>query len=192
MSAKLLFLAGSARKDSHNKKLAKAASKMAEGLGATVTYIDLADYPMPIFCEDIESEQGLPDTAKKLKQLFIEHDGFLITTPEYNSSFTPLLKNSIDWISRPENKDEPRLAAFSGKTGAITGASPGALGGLRALVPLRMLLSNIFVHVIPNQFALGSAHDAFNEDGTLKDDGQNTMLKDVVKQLVETAEKHKG
>ena len=185
MPAKLIFFSGSCRKDSVNKKLAKAASAMAEEIGAQATYIDLADYEMPLFNEDLESEHGLPDTTKTLKKLFADHDGFLIASPEYNSSFSPLLKNTLDWMTRPESKDEPMLMAFKGKICALTAATPGALGGIRGLVPLRMWLSNIGVHVIPNQFALGKAHNAFDENGNLTDN--HPFFEDTIKQFVETA-----
>ncbi len=184
---KLLFLAGSARKESYNKKLAKAASEKAASLGADVTLIDLADYPMPIFCEDLEAEQGLPDSAKALKKLFEAHDGFLISSPEYNSSFSPLLKNSLDWISRPENADEPRLMAFNSKVAALVAATPGALGGIRGLVPLRLWLSNIGVHIIPTQFCLAQAHQAFDGNGALL--SNNPLFDATIAEFVKTAGK---
>lgn len=191
---KLIFLAGSARKESLNKKLAKAASEKAKELGAEVTFIDLADYPMPIFCEDYEAENGIPETTKALKKLFIEHDGFLIASPEYNSSFSPLLKNTLDWMSRPEDlKSKDNTNCFQGKVSAIMAASPGAMGGLRGLPPLRNLLTNIAMfgtHVIPSQFALGTAHKSFNENGDFI--GENPIFDACIKQFVETAEKLKA
>ncbi len=192
MSAKLIFFSGSCRKDSANKKLAKAASAMAEDMGAMATYIDLADYEMPLFNEDLESEHGLPDAAKALKKLFADHDGFLIASPEYNSSFSPLLKNTLDWMTRPGSKDEPIMMAFKGKVAALTAASPGGLGGLRGLIPLRMWLSNIHIHVIPQQFALGGSMKAFDENGALTDDKQKGALSGVLQQFIETAENLKG
>ncbi len=188
--SKLLFLAGSARKDSCNKKLARTACKLAESLGADATFIDLKDYPMPLFCEDEEAENGMPEHATRLKRLFQEHDGFFIASPEYNSSFSPLLKNVIDWMSRPSAKGETPMIAFKDKIAALGAASPGALGGLRGLVPLRMMLGNIAVHVIPNQIAITQAFQAFDEHGQLTDTAQQKMLKNVVAQLVETAAKH--
>lgn len=185
MSVKLIFLAGSARKDSCNKKLTKAAAKKAEELGATATFIDLADFEAPLFCEDHEAENGMPQSIKDLKKLFSEHDGFLIASPEYNGAFSPLLKNTLDWMSRP---GEDGSNCFQGKVSAIMAASPGPQGGLRGLPQLRTLLNNIAMHgthVIPAQFALGSAYDAFNEDGKLKD--ENPFFEGTVKQLIETA-----
>lgn len=182
---KILAFAGSARKDSFNKKLAKLAAKGAESAGAKVTFLDLKDYPLPLYDQDVESEKGLPDNAKKVKQMLIDHDGFLIACPEYNSSITPLLKNTIDWCSRAESENEPPLQAFKGKTAAIISASPGALGGLRGLVHARAILSNIGVLVVPNQRAIGGAHKAFDDQGQLTDAKQAEAVEALAKELVE-------
>jgi len=182
---KLLFFAGSARKDSCNKKLAKAAANKAEELGAEITYIDLADYEAPIFCEDHEAAHGMPQSIKDLKKLFSDHDGFLIASPEYNSSYTPLLKNTLDWMSRP---GEDGANCFQGKVSAIMAASPGPMGGIRVLPQLRNLLTNIAMHgthVIPAQCALGGAYDAFDDNGNLKK--ENPIFEGTIKQLIETA-----
>lgn len=185
---KLLFLAGSARKDSLNKKLAKAAADMAKAKGATATYIDLADFDMPIYDGDIEATSGLPENAKRLKKLFQDHDGFFIASPEYNSSFSSLLKNALDWISRPHEENEAGLSAFKGKVAALGAVSPGALGGLRGLVPLRMMLGNIAVHIIPSQIAVGSGMNAFDDHG-LVDDKNVKMLDGVITEFVTTTQK---
>ena len=192
MTTKLLFLAGSARKDSLNKKLAKNASAIAETLGADSTFIDLADFDMPIYNGDWEEENGLPDKAIALKELFIAHDGFFIASPEYNSSFSSLLKNTLDWVSRTHQEGEAPLMAYAGKVAAICAASPGGLGGLRGLVPLRMMLSNINVTVIPQQMALPSAFDMFDEDGNMKDAKQKKMLTNVMQALMDTTTALKG
>lgn len=175
---KILAFAGSLRKDSFNKKLVKLAVQGAEEAGAEVTYIDLHDYPMPIYDGDIEASEGIPEQALKLKQLFREHQGLLIASPEYNSSISAALKNAIDWVSRSE-KGEPMLACYTGKVAAILAASPGALGGLRGLVTLRSILGNIQVTVIPDQIAISSAADAFGEDGSLKDAKQQDKVKKI-------------
>lgn len=188
MTVKLLFFAGSARKDSLNKKLAQSAAEIAAAQDAEARFIDLADFDMPLFNEDIESESGLPNNAKKLKQLMIDHHGFFIASPEYNSSFSPLLKNALDWISRSESKDEKPLSAFAGKSACLSATSPGGLGGMRGLVPLRLWLSNIQVHVIPQQLAIGGAYDVFNETG-IKDEKQQQALESLVTQFIETTKK---
>ncbi len=189
--AKLLFLAGSARSGSINKKLAQHARDLAEKAGAQATFIDLKDYDMPIYDGDLEDAQGLPENTKKLKALFAEHDGFFIASPEYNSSFSPLLKNTLDWISRPDpdNKDEPPLLAYKGKVAALAAATPGALGGIRGLVPLRMMLGNIAVHVLPQQVAVSNGFSAFDDNGALTNDMQANMMNDLIKAFIETADK---
>ena len=188
MAKKLLFTSGSIRKGSFNTKLATLAYHMAKEQGADATYVDLREYPMPIYDGDLEEASGLPETATALKALFVKQDGFFISSPEYNSSFSPLLKNSLDWISRKgKATDEEALIAFKGKTAAISAASPGGFGGLRGLVPLRMMLGNIGVHVIPSQLAVASATDAFNDDGTFKNKTHTSTLKDIVAALIERA-----
>lgn len=187
--AKLIFLSGSARKDSLNKKLAKLAAELAKELGADAKFIDLKDYEMPIYDGDLESASGLPENAKRLKQEFIEAKGFFIASPEYNSSFSPLLKNALDWISRKETKDEKDLVAFRGKVAALAAASPGGFGGLRGLVPLRMMLGNIGVHVLPDQVAIPQAHNAFDENGKLKDEKTTNQIKNLVQNFISIAGK---
>jgi len=185
--AKLLFFAGSARKESMNKKLAKLAADMAQDAGAQITHIDLKDFEMPLYDGDVEAQNGIPENAKKLKQLFVEHDGFFIASPEYNSSMPPLLKNTLDWISRPHEEKEASLIAFNGKIAALGAVSPGGLGGLRGLVPLRMMLGNIGVTVVPSQVAVGSGFQAFDENEHLKDDRQAGMLKATIDEFVKIA-----
>lgn len=168
MKPKILAFAGSARKDSFNKKALNIAAAAAREAGAEVKVIDLKDYPLPLFDQDLEAEKGAPENSLKLKKLFKKHSGLLIASPEYNSSITPLLKNTIDWVSRQAGDEKP-LECFTGKTAAILSASPGGLGGLRGLVHLRSILGNIQVLVIPEQAALSQASLAFDEQGALKD-----------------------
>lgn len=186
--AKILAFAGSARKDSYNKKLAAVAAKGASDAGADVTLIDLADYDMPIFNEDHEAAEGMPTGAQEFKELLKSHDGFIICSPEYNSSYSALLKNSIDWASRMEEGEKP-LEAFKGKTALILAASPGALGGLRGLVNLRMLLQNIGIFVLPGQKAVVKAHEKFGDDGNFVDPKQQKSIFDLAKELVITTQR---
>ncbi|MBW4685327.1 MAG: NAD(P)H-dependent oxidoreductase [Komarekiella atlantica HA4396-MV6] len=172
---KILAFAGSTRTDSYNKKLVKIAADGAKTAGAEVTYIDLRDLPLPLFDEDLEAQEGLPANARTFKDLLISHQGLLIASPEYNSSLTAVLKNAIDWASRP-SPNEPPLAAFVDKVAAIMSASPGGLGGLRGLVHLRAILGNIKVLVLPDQVAVPKAYEAFNADGTLKDAKQQESI----------------
>lgn len=172
---KILAFAGSTRTASYNKMLVKIAAAGAENVGAEVTYIDLRDLPMPLFDEDLEATEGIPENVRKFKELMIAHQGLLIASPEYNSSMTAVLKNAIDWASRPA-PGEAGLAAFNNKVAAIMSASPGGLGGLRGLVHLRSLLENINVMVIPDQKAISQAFQAFNPDGTLQDSKQQEAV----------------
>lgn len=174
----ILAFAGSARQDSYNKQLVRVAAAAAERAGASVTVLDLRDFPLPLFDEDLERDSGAPENAKRLKQLFLEHDGLLIASPEYNSSLSPLLKNTIDWVSRPV-PGEPRLAAYVGKVASLMSASPGALGGLRGLVHVRSILSSIGVTVLPGQVAVGQAFQAFDADGSLKDEAQQAQVESL-------------
>jgi NAD(P)H-dependent FMN reductase len=175
---RILAFAGSTRIDSYNKKLVKIAASGAQAAGAEVTYIDLRDLPLPLYDEDLEAQEGLPANARTFKELMISHQGLLIASPEYNSSLTAVLKNAIDWASRPAPNEAP-LAAFAGKVATIMSASPGALGGLRGLVHLRSILGNIKVLVLPDQVAVPKAYEAFNVDGTLKDPKQQQSIEQL-------------
>lgn len=183
---KLLAFSGSARKDSFNQRLVENAARAAETAGAEVTVINLGDFPMPIVNQDLEAESGLPDKARELKQLFVDHDGFLIASPEYNSSIAPLLKNALDWISRAEG-DEAPLVAYKGKVAGLISSSPGALGGLRGLVHLRSILGNIGTHVLPEQVAVGGAFKAFDDDGKLINESDIGRIDSLARNLVDLA-----
>jgi len=184
-SPRILVFAGSAREDSFNKRLARLMADRIDTLGGHATFIDLRDYPMPIYDGDLEADAGLPEHARRLKRLVMEHQGLAIACPEYNGFITPLLKNAIDWVSRPDG-DLGGLAPYANKVAAIAAASPGGLGGLRALPLLRQLLSNIGVTVLPDQLAIGGAGQAFDEDGSLADEGQLGKLDGVCQRLVTT------
>jgi chromate reductase, NAD(P)H dehydrogenase (quinone) len=175
---KLLAFAGSTRTDSFNKKLVRVAAASAEAAGVEVTVVDLRDYPMPLYDGDLEAKEGLPAQAKRFRDLMLAHQGLLISSPEYNSSISAVLKNAIDWASRPVPGEES-LACFNGKVAGLVAASPGALGGLRGLVHLRSILGNINVIVVPQQAAVSKANDAFNADGSLKDAGDKKKVDSV-------------
>jgi chromate reductase len=178
MIPKILAFAGSTRTDSFNKKLVKVAAAGARDAGADVTTIDLRDYQMPLYDEDLEKKDGLPSSTRKLKELMLSHQGFLISSPEYNSSISGVLKNTIDWTSIQSDGEAP-LACFKDKVSGIMSASPGGLGGLRGLVHVRAILENIGVLVIPTQVAISKAHEAFNLDGTMKDTKQEQQVKKI-------------
>jgi len=186
-----LALAGSTRSDSYNKKLVRIAVGGAQAAGAEATLLDLRDLPLPLFDEDLEKAEGLPPNARKLKDLMLAHQGLLISSPEYNSSISAVLKNAIDWASRPV-PGQPPLECFIDKVAALMSASPGALGGLRGLVTLRSILGNIKVLVLPDQIAVPKAHEAFNPDGSLKDPKQQEGIEKLGATLVATLKKLHG
>lgn len=190
--ARVLAFAGSSRRESFNRKLIRVVADGASAAGAEVSLIELKDYPLPLFDQDLEADQGLPENAVKLKELFKSHDALLISSPEYNSSITPLLKNVIDWVSRKSGPDDPPLSAYSGKVALLVSASPGALGGLRGLVTLRSILSNINVIVVPEQKTLSNAGGAFDEAGNLKSEADVKAFRSLGARLAEVTGKLVG
>ena len=188
---KILVFAGSARGASFNKKLAAAAAGMAKAAGAKVTLLDLADHRLPMYDGDLEAGEGVPVGVKALRDIFLEHDGFIIASPEYNSSIAPMLKNTLDWVSRPDG-DDAMVAAYKGKTAGLISASPGPLGGLRGLAHLRSILGNIGVTVVPQQSAMSGAAKNFNDDGSIADARQASAVKAMADAVVRTASALKG
>jgi NAD(P)H-dependent FMN reductase len=180
---KILAFAGSLRAGSYNKKLIKIAVEGARQAGAEVTLIDLRDYPLPVFDEDVEA-QGTPENAIKLKELMLAHHGLLLSCPEYNSSITAVLKNTIDWVSRPI-PGKPRLACYIDKVACLMSASIGALGGLRGLVHVRSILGNIEVMVLPDQVSIPDAANAFDEAGNLRNGDKQQQIMNLGKRLTE-------
>lgn len=163
---KILAFAGSTRSDSYNKKLVKQAMLGAEATGAQATFVDLRDFPMPLYDGDLEEQEGLSPAVLEFKALLMAHQGLLIASPEYNSALSGVLKNTIDWASRPQGEEAP-LVCFKGKVCSLMSASPGALGGLRGLATVRSILGNIGVIVLPDQVAVSQAYDAFDPGGKL-------------------------
>jgi NAD(P)H-dependent FMN reductase len=187
---RILAFAGSLRADSLNKKLARVAAAGAQAAGGEVTYVDLRDFPMPIFDADLEAE-GTPETALQFKELLRAHDGLLLAAPEYNTSITAVLKNTLDWASRA-TPGEPSQDAFDGKIAALFSASPGALGGLRGLVHVRAILGGMGVLVLPGQVAVPRAHEAFTAEGALADARTQTNVDRLAATLVDTVRKLRG
>ena len=176
---KILAFGGSLRAGSFNQKAAALAAEGARAAGAEVTFIALRDFPLPLFDEDLEAAEGMPENARKLKELFLAHDGLLISSPEYNSAPSAALKNAIDWVSRATSPDEPFLSAFVGKTAAILAASPGGYGGARGLAALRPLLENLKVAVIEPQVTIPEAHKVIGDDGAFADEAIATSVRDL-------------
>ena len=191
MSApKILVIPGSLRSASYNIRLAAVATKELTLAEADVTRISLADYPLPIYDADLVANSGPPANAVKLKRLLAAHRGVFIASPEYNASITPLLKNTLDWVTRVRGKGETGLEVYKSRVFAISGASPGYYGAMRSLLTLRQILVvGVGATVIPQQLALPRANDAFEEDGSLKDKAQQNMLKDVVEKLAIAAKR---
>jgi len=175
---RILAFAGSARKESLNKRVLAAAVEGARRAGAEVTHVDLRDWPMPLYDADLEAAEGLPETTRRFKALMKEHAGLLLGCPEYNSSIPPLLKNTLDWCSRIEPGERP-LACFDGKVAGLVSASPGALGGLRSLIVVRMMLSNIRVLVLPEQASVPKADQVLDADGRITDDKLRANVESV-------------
>jgi NAD(P)H-dependent FMN reductase len=166
--ARLLAFSGSARRESFNRKLLAHAIQGAREAGAEVTLVELRDFELPLYDGDLEASGGLPPGATRLRELLPAHQGLLLACPEYNGGVAPLLKNSIDWMTRgPGGKADPSL--FPGKVAALCAASPGGLGGMRGLRWVRELLNTLGVTVLADQFTLPAAHKAFDASGALVD-----------------------
>jgi NAD(P)H-dependent FMN reductase len=189
MSAlKILVIPGSLRTGSLNARLAATAAYEFTQAGADVTRISLADFPLPIYDGDLQSKSGVPKNAVNLKRMISAHHGVLIVTPEYNSSVPPLVKNTIDWVSRVQDGQERRGQIFRERPFAIAAASEGRLGGTRALAALRLILSACHATVIPNQLALSFASEAYDDMDRLKQPADVEALAGLVRQLTEVSQ----
>ena len=186
---KILIIPGSLRTGSHNAKLAMVAASEFARAGADVTRISLDDYPLPIYDGDLQAESGVPKNAVNLKRMMGSHDGVLIVTPEYNSSVPPLVKNTIDWITRVQDPHESRGQVFRERPFAIAAASEGRLGGTRALAALRLILSACHATVVPNQMALSFADQAYDDMDRLRKEADIEALKALVRQLIEVSQR---
>ncbi len=175
---KILAFSGSLREDSYNQQVVNIAADGARKAGADVTVIHLRELPLPVYDADLETESGLPENARTIKELMKAHQGFLIASPENNSTLSAALKNVIDWASRPEG-DETPLVCFKDKTAVIMAASPGALGGLRGLNHLRAILTSIGVLVLPDQKAIPRIHDGLDGNGALSDADQHAAIENL-------------
>jgi chromate reductase len=185
---KILVIPGSLRTGSHNARLAALATKELVLAEAEVTRISLADYPLPLFDADFFTESGLPAAAVQLKRMVMAHQGVFITSPEYSASVTPLLKNTIDWISRGGGRGEANYAVFKGRVFAIGAASGGSGGGVRSLMALRQILElGCGALVIPEQVSVPRAEQAFDDMDNLKDEALAAALKAAARRLVELA-----
>jgi chromate reductase, NAD(P)H dehydrogenase (quinone) len=192
---RILVFSGSARRESLNKKLARAAAKFITVPGVEVTFIDLDDYAMPVYHGDLEAAEGMPANGIKLRELFIAHDALLIASPENNQSITSLLKNTLDWLSRSIGDGKgvnSGLAPFRDKVAALMGATPGPYGTLRGMPHLRQILAALGVTVLGPQVGIPRAHEAFDENGALKDPRVAKSVETLAASLVEFTRKAKG
>lgn len=188
MAVKVLALSGSTREGSLNQKLLNVAVEGARAAGAEVTVVSLGNFPLPFFNSDLERVQGVPPYALELQQLLSEHDSLLLASPDYNGGYTALLKNAIDWLSRPTPAKVSGLALFANKASAVISASPGPMGGLRSTLAIRGVLEKLGSVVIPQTFSLGAAHLAFAEDSRLINAEVDREVKAVGAALVKFSE----
>ncbi|HIO53300.1 MAG TPA: NADPH-dependent oxidoreductase [Phycisphaerales bacterium] len=180
---KILAFAGSTRKDSVNKRLAKIAILAADKAGAETTFIDLHDYNMPLYSEDLLAEHGMPDGVIAFKEMLKNHNGFLITSPEYNGSLTGTLKNAIDWATIKADGEE-RMACWNGKIAGLLSASPGGLGGIRGLHHLRTILAGIGTFVLPNHLAVGNSTTNLQNDEQITDEKLQQQVENLSIEMV--------
>lgn len=156
---KIVAVAGSLRKDSYNKQILNVVVDHLKSKNQTVNLIDLNAYNIPLFNQDVEASEGMPEEVRKLKQAFTEANAFIFASPEYNASISGVLKNAIDWVSRGIAKDEPMYFSFTGKPAGLISASPGGLGGIRGLFHVREILTNLGCPVMPEQVCVRQAHE---------------------------------
>ncbi len=186
MTVSVLVFAGSTRQHSYNRKLARVAAQMARDQGVAVTHIELVDFDIPLYNADLEA-RGTPADVLRLKQIMYEHPAWIVCTPEYNASYPALLKNTLDWVSSPIKSNPDWSDGFKSSRGKVVGmlsASPGAYGGLRSQSHLAPLLLNLQCWLAPQNFALGRAGEAFNQQGDLVNDGARDKVEVVIKQVL--------
>ena len=187
----LLVFAGSTRQQSFNRRLAHATADLARAQGAPVTLLELSDFDIPLYNADLEA-QGTPADVVRLKQILLDHPAWIICSPEYNGSYTALLKNTIDWASSPVKGDpvwSDGTRSFRGKVVGMLSASPGALGGLRSQSHLAPLLTNLECWLAPKAFALGQAGSAFDEQGQLIQATHRERVQAVIDQVLWAAQR---
>jgi chromate reductase, NAD(P)H dehydrogenase (quinone) len=184
MSANILAFDGSGRQGSMNHKILMHVAAIAEKNGAKVTMLDLTELNLPMYNGDLEQEAGLPDGAKKLKELLAAHEALLIASPEYNGGYSPLLKNAIDWASRGPTG----LAELRGKVAGLVATAPGKLGGLRGLYQLNTVLFGIGVLVLPEIVSIGFYKEAIDEAGNLKNDKEIAAIEKLGNRIVQVTQ----
>lgn len=188
-TTRIMVMAGSSRRESLARRLAAASVAPLAARGAEVDLVELSDFPMPLYNGDLEAASGLPEAAVALQRRLFDCRGLLVVSPEYNGSITPLLKNTLDWCSRPNPQDTARSggAVFAGRAAAVMATSPGPMGGVRVLFHLRDILGYLGMQVIPQQLGVGQAGQAIAPEGRLTDERQQGMFEAALSALVDTA-----
>ncbi len=184
---RILAFAGSTRSESLNKRLLSAVVGLVDPAAAEIEQIDLRDFPLPLYDGDLEETEGIPSNAMKLKDKFVRSDALLIATPEYNTSLPAVLKNAIDWVSRPV-PDVPWLAGIGGQVIGAMSASPGSTGGMQALGHLRQMFTNLGAFVVPGFTACPNAAGAFDDKGNFVNEAQRKQYAAYLHQVVAMAE----
>ena len=186
---RIVVMAGSRRREALSRRVAAACVRALDAAGAEVERVELDDYPAPLYDGDLEAASGLPEAIVRLQRVLHASDGVLVVNPEYNGSLTPLLKNTLDWCSRPNPADPERSGGkvYAGRAAAVVGSSPGALGGMRVLFHIRDVLGYLGMQVIPQQLAVGKAGEAVGDDDRLRDAAQQEMLDKLAAALVDAA-----
>lgn len=190
MTPKILLFAGSTRKGAFSGKVADCAQKELAIQGADVTRISLEDYPLPIMNEDLQAEKGIPENAVKLARQFASHDAILICTPEYNGGMPPLVKNTIDWVSRVKKDNGKPIVPYNGKVVGICSSSDGHFAGIRSAAQLRAVLAHLQMEVIAPQVSVPNADKAFEDDGAFKEERLRKAMTRECKTLIESAAMH--
>lgn len=183
----ILIISGSSRKDSFNTRLAHVAGEAVRAAGAEPIVTHIGEYPLPVFDQDFEEREGMPQPGQKLKALFVKSRALIFCCPEYNGSLAGPFKNTLDWMSRESIDGEPELNAYKGKFVQLLSASPGALGGMRGLVAMRLFLSTVGAIALPDQLCVSKAHEAFEPTGSLKDPKQLKQLQGHIDKLLKLA-----
>ena len=181
MSNRILGIAGSTRQESLNRRLVHVALSGADSAGAEVEHLDLRDLEIPLYDEIHERDNGMPEGVRRLREALKRSHGVVVASPEYNGSMTAVLKNAIDWTTRPDpdSPEDPPLVAWRGKVAGLLSTSPGGLGGIRGLVHARAVLSHVGCHVVPQEAAIPFGHDAFHDDGSILDDKRHSLVQSV-------------
>lgn len=181
---KILGFAGSLRSGSYNKIIVKNALKIAEDLGAETVFLDLRDMKMPLYDTDIETSH-YPKEAEKFKEVIRRADAVVISSPEYNRSIPGVLKNALDWVSRPQGKN-----AFENKPTALITASNGFKGGARAMDHLVPVMENgLGARLTKSRVKISEMITKLDDKGNMTDKETIESIKELLQELIQIARK---